>query len=133
MVKINFLSRTVIGAKSDEVAFVGQHKDKSELTKKRANRRVALADLVARLDGGGDVVVVIMIVIAVTEAKTDDGMLDPVEAPVIHEKIDAAKLREGHRFREPLTGEVGGLAIVAVAKIVNGDEVTVDFGPRRLG
>ena len=88
--------------------------------------RNAFANLVPRLDGRGNMIVV-------AKLETDNRVSDPWRTPVGDEQVNAAKLTQENSFSQPCAGVVELGAIVAVAKIVKGHPVTFDLGLRGLG
>src|SRR5579863_6428612 len=59
-------------------------------------------------------------------------MRDPRRTPVGDEQIDAAQLTQIDRLVQPGAGVIKFGAVVAVAKVVDGDPVAVNFSPRSL-
>src|ERR1700689_323230 len=68
VVEVNVLAGSIVGAEADEIAFVRHHVNNGELTKEGADGRVALADLITRLNRCRHVVG-----ISIAELEADDG------------------------------------------------------------
>ena len=124
--QVNIFASSIVGTQPDKIAFIGENVKQFILPEKSANRGIALAHLVPGFDGGGNVVIV-------AKLEAHDGMRDPGRTPVGHEHIDAAKLAQKNSFGKPLAGVVELGTIIAVAKIMNGNLVAINFGPRSLG
>ena len=122
MVEVEIFALAVVGAQADDVALGTDDGDERELAEESADGGVALAHPLASLDRKGYVV-------AVAEIETQHGVRDPGRAPVIEEEVEAAEIVEIDLLSLPLAGVVELSAIVAIAKIVNGNDVAVDFGP----
>jgi hypothetical protein len=102
----------VVGAKADDVALVGHHVDDLVLLEEAPDGRVLLSVLLARLDGDGERR-------AAVELPAQDGMGDHRGAPVDHEEVEPAELREIIGPILVAHGVVGLRAIVRVAEIVD--------------
>ena len=72
----------------------------------------------------------------VPEIETENGVRDPGRAPVVDEEIEAANVVEVDLPGFPLAGVIELGAVVAVAQVVDGDDVPVDIrirGARDVG
>ena len=124
-VKIDILL-AIVRAQADHVALVGHDVDEFKPPVEPTDRRVALAELLAHLDGETERR-------RVGELEADDGMRNPGRAPVIDREVDAGDLREAHGARFPMRRVVHLGPVVAVADVVECDFVALNIGPRLLG
>ena len=125
-VEVRFFAFAVVGAEADDVAFVGGDVGEFVLTVEAADGGVFFADFFAGFDGEADGR-------GVGKLEADDGVSHPGGAPVVNEHVDAGELGQADGAGFPAGREVGGGAVVAVADVVEGDFVAVDFGPGELG
>src|SRR5205823_97010 len=95
-VKVDILL-AVVCAHADHVALIRHDVDEFELPVEPADRRIALAKLLPRLDGETERR-------RVSELEAGDGMRDPGRTPVIDREVDAGDLRDAHSARLPMRG-----------------------------
>ena len=65
--------------------------------------------------------------------KADDRMRHPRRAPVCDRQVYARNLGEPHRACVPARPESSSGAVLAIANVMNGDLVAIDFRPGSVG
>ncbi len=126
VVEIQIFAMAIICAQADKIALIADDGDESVLAEKTAQGGVGLTDLLACLDGEGDM-------LAMAEIEAHDGVSDPGRAPIIHEQIDALNLWQIDVEGRPGAGVVEFGAVITLAKVVDDGVVVGDIDGREFG